>query len=39
MEKWEMTGMFNPFPFIDEYFNSKLEKVSDMDENEGNRGK
>ncbi|WP_289285380.1 LysM peptidoglycan-binding domain-containing protein [Parablautia intestinalis] len=39
MEKWEMTGMFNPFPFIDEYFNSKLEKVSDMDENEGNKGK
>lgn len=38
--KWELAGMFNPFPFINEYFTSKLEKVTGADkEAESKQGK
>lgn len=36
---WELSGMFNPFPFMDEYFTSKLEKVTGSGEENEGKGK
>lgn len=36
---WELSGMFNPFPFMDEYFTSKLEKVTGTSAEDEDKGK
>lgn len=36
---WDLSGMFNPFPFLDEYFTSKLEQVTGSNTKDEGNGK